>query len=162
LFHLAEVDNTAPAGAKEDGAVQPALAVPESAPNEKLAVGKMDARKIPARFEKINVLDSHDPTFDIVSQENEIVTMKYGGLRSGAGDPCDSCEAGHCSLAGFDYLDKSGAFGRSRYMLAQSTAERRKRNSLIAFVFFDRVCQTHDPYQRAEDFGNNGSRSSDY
>ena len=40
----------------------------------------MDARKIPARFEKINVLDSHDPTFDIVSQENEIVTMKYGGL----------------------------------------------------------------------------------
>jgi hypothetical protein len=139
LFHLAEVDNTAPAGAKEDGAVQPALAVPESAPNEKLAVGKMDARKIPARFEKINVLDSHDPTFDIVSQENEIVTMKYGGLdfialRSGAGDPCDSCEAGHCSLAGFDYLDKSAGFGRSRYMLAQSIAERRKRiPSLLSF-----------------------------
>ena len=40
----------------------------------------MDERKIPARFEKRNVLDPHDPIFDIVSQENEIVTMKYGGL----------------------------------------------------------------------------------
>jgi len=56
-FHLAEIDNTAPAGAKEDGAVQPALAVPERAPNEKFAVGKMDERKIPTRFENGNVLD---------------------------------------------------------------------------------------------------------
>jgi hypothetical protein len=157
---LAEVDNTAPACAKEDGAVQPALAVPESAPNEKLAVGKMDARKIPARFEKINVLDSHDPTFDIVSQENEIVTMKYGGLdfialRSGAGDPCDSCEAGHCSLVGVGYIDSLPGFGRSRYIASPIDSRAQKAYSLIAFVFFDRVCQKHDPYQRAEDFGNN-------
>jgi hypothetical protein len=40
----------------------------------------MDERIILARFEKRNVRDPHDPTFDIVSQENEIVTMKYGGL----------------------------------------------------------------------------------
>jgi hypothetical protein len=74
FFDLAEVDNTVPAGAKEDGAVQPTLAVPERAPNEKLAVRKMDEGKIPVGFEKRNVLDPHDPRIDIVSQENEIVT----------------------------------------------------------------------------------------
>jgi hypothetical protein len=36
----------------------------------------MDEREIPARFEKRNVPDPNDPMFDIVSQENEIVTMK--------------------------------------------------------------------------------------
>jgi hypothetical protein len=91
LFDLAEVDNTVPAGAKEDGAVQPALAVLEGAPNEKLAVRKMDERKIPVGFEERNVLNPHDPIFDIVSQENEIVTRKYGGhalaLISGSGQP---------------------------------------------------------------------------
>jgi hypothetical protein len=53
-------------------------------------VGKMHERKIPPRFEK-SILDPHDPRFDIVSQENEIVTIKYGGhalaLISGSG-PC--------------------------------------------------------------------------
>jgi hypothetical protein len=77
---VADVDNTAPARAKEDGSVQPSLAVDERAPNEKVAAGKMDERKIPARFEKRNVFDPHDPTFDTVSQENEIVPMKYDGL----------------------------------------------------------------------------------
>jgi hypothetical protein len=77
---LAEVDNTVPAGAKEHGAVQPALAVLEGAPNEKLAVRKMDERKIPVGFQKRNVLGSHHRTFHIVSQENEIVTTKYGGF----------------------------------------------------------------------------------
>jgi hypothetical protein len=79
LFHLAQVDNTVPPGADEDGPVQPALAVLEAAPNEKLAVRKMDERVIPVGFEKRNVLNPHDPRFDIVSQENEIVTRKYGG-----------------------------------------------------------------------------------
>jgi hypothetical protein len=79
LFDLAEVDNTAPACAKEDGAVQPALAVRERAPDENLAVRKMDKRRILVRFEKRNILDPKDPRSDIVSQENEIVTMKYGG-----------------------------------------------------------------------------------
>ena len=41
------------------------------APNKKVALGEMDERKIPARFEKRNVFDSHDPSFDIVSQESE-------------------------------------------------------------------------------------------
>jgi hypothetical protein len=77
---LAQVDNTVPPGAKEDGTVQPALAVPKRAPNEKLAVRKMDERKIPVGFEKRNVLGSHHRTFRIVSQENEIVRMKYGGF----------------------------------------------------------------------------------
>ena len=49
----------------------------------------MDERKIPVRVEKRNVLNPHDPIYDIVSQENEIVTMKYGGhalaLISGSG-----------------------------------------------------------------------------
>jgi hypothetical protein len=49
----------------------------------------MDKRKILARFEKRNILDPKDPRSDIVSQENEIVTMKYGGhalaLISGSG-----------------------------------------------------------------------------
>jgi hypothetical protein len=40
----------------------------------------MDERTITARFEKRNVLDAHDPTFDIVIQQNEIVTVKYGRL----------------------------------------------------------------------------------
>jgi hypothetical protein len=91
FFHLAQVDNTVPPGANEDGAVQPALAVLEGAPNEKLAVRKMDERKIPVGFEKRNVLNPHDPIFDIVSQENEMVTIKYGGhalaLISGSGEP---------------------------------------------------------------------------
>jgi hypothetical protein len=77
---LAEVDNTVPAGAKEHGAVQPTFAVRERAPDENLAVGKMGDRKILVGFEKRNVLDPHDPMFDIVIQQNEIVTMKYGGL----------------------------------------------------------------------------------
>ena len=80
MFHVAEVDYTAPAGAKEDGAVQPALARPLRAPNEKLAIREMDDRKILARFEKRNVFDPNDPMFDIVIQQNEIVTMKYCGL----------------------------------------------------------------------------------
>jgi hypothetical protein len=49
----------------------------------------MDKRKILAGFEKRNILDPKDPNSDIVSQENEIVTMKYGGhtlaLISGGG-----------------------------------------------------------------------------
>jgi hypothetical protein len=77
---VAEVDYTAPACAKEDGAVQPALAVSEGAPNEKPVIEEMDERTITARFEKRNVLDAYDPTFDLVIQQNEIVTMKYGGL----------------------------------------------------------------------------------
>ena len=77
---MPDVDNTAPARAKEDGSVQPSLAVGERTPNDKVAAGKMDERKIPARFEKRNVLDPHDPTFDIVSQENEVAPMKYDGL----------------------------------------------------------------------------------
>jgi len=80
LFHVAEVDNTASAGSKEGGTVQTALTVLEGAPHEKLAVGNMDERKTPARFEERNALNPHDPRFDIVSQENEIVTMKYGGF----------------------------------------------------------------------------------
>ena len=88
---MAEVDYTASAGAKEHGAVQPTFAVRERAPNEKLAVGNMDERKTPARFEERNVLGPHHRTFHIVSQENEIVTIKYGGhalaLISGSGQP---------------------------------------------------------------------------
>jgi hypothetical protein len=39
----------------------------------------MGERKILARFEKRNILDSNDPVFDIIIQQNEIVTTKYGG-----------------------------------------------------------------------------------
>ena len=77
MFHVAEVDYTTTAGAKEGGVLQPALAVSEGAPNEKPVIEEMDERTITARFEKRNVLDAHDPTFDIVIQQNEIVTMKY-------------------------------------------------------------------------------------
>ena len=68
LFDLAEVDNTASAGSKEGGVVQPALAVSEGAPNEKPVIEEMDERIIKARFKKRNVLDPKDPTFDTVSQ----------------------------------------------------------------------------------------------
>jgi hypothetical protein len=37
----------------------------------------MDERGIPERFENGNVLDPREPTFAIVGQENETVTMKY-------------------------------------------------------------------------------------
>jgi hypothetical protein len=54
----------------------------------------MEKRKILAPFEKRNMPDSTDPRFDIVSQENEIVTMNYGGhalaLITGSGKPSDS------------------------------------------------------------------------
>ena len=78
MFHVAEVDYTTTAGAKEGGVLQPALAVSESAPNEKPVIEEMHERTIAARFEKRNVLDAHDPTFDIVIQQNEIGTIKYG------------------------------------------------------------------------------------
>ena len=80
LFDLAEVDYTTTAGAKEGGVVQPALAVSEGAPNEKPVIEEMDERTIRARFKKRNVLDPNDATFHTVSQQNEIVAMKYGGL----------------------------------------------------------------------------------
>jgi hypothetical protein len=80
LFHVAEVDYTTPAGAEEDGTVQPTLAVSEGAPNEKPVIEEMDERIIQARFKKRNVLDPNDATFHTVSQQNEIVAMKYGGL----------------------------------------------------------------------------------
>ena len=80
MFHVAEVDYTTTAGAKEGGVVQPALAVSEGAPNEKPVIEEMDERMIKARFKKRNVLDPYDPTFHTVSQQNEIVAMKYRGL----------------------------------------------------------------------------------
>jgi hypothetical protein len=38
----------------------------------------MDERGIPERLENGNVIDPREPTFAIVSQQNEIVTIKYG------------------------------------------------------------------------------------
>jgi hypothetical protein len=75
-YHVTEVHDTTSAGPKEDGTVQPALAAPERASNKKLAAGKMYKRKIPARFEKSNVVNPHNPTLDIVGQENEIIAIK--------------------------------------------------------------------------------------
>jgi hypothetical protein len=71
LFHLAEVDNTVPVGAKEHGAVQRTFAVRERAPDENLTVGKMGDGKILMGFEKRNVLDPRDPMFDIVIQRTK-------------------------------------------------------------------------------------------
>jgi hypothetical protein len=68
---------SAKARKKEDRAVQPALAVSEDAPNEKPVIEEMDERTLTARFEKRNVLDPHDPTFDIVIQQNEIVHSEW-------------------------------------------------------------------------------------
>jgi hypothetical protein len=120
---LAQVDNTVPPGANEDGAVQPALAVLEGAPNEKLAVRKMDERKIPVGFEKRNVLNPHDPRFDIVSQENEIVTIKYGGhalaLISGSGQPLSMTIS-----QGVHYLD-------IRLQMIRGLAESRNKLSTV-------------------------------
>ena len=48
MFHLAEVDYTTPAGTKEGGVVQPALAVSEGAPNEKPVIeGTLQEEKCP-------------------------------------------------------------------------------------------------------------------
>ena len=52
------------------------FAAPERASNKKLAAGKMDKRKIPARFEKSDVVNPHNPRLDIVGQENKIVAIK--------------------------------------------------------------------------------------
>ena len=46
MFHVAEIDYTTTAGAKEGGVVQPALAVSESAPNEKPVIEEMYERRI--------------------------------------------------------------------------------------------------------------------
>jgi hypothetical protein len=79
FFHLAQVNNTASAGAKENWAIYPLLAFLESAPYEKLAVGEMDEGEISARFEKRNILNPPNPDLDIISQKNTITTTKYGG-----------------------------------------------------------------------------------
>ena len=75
---MAEVDNAAPVGAKEDGVVQPALVVPERAAREKLGVLKMHERTIPPRFQKRDVLDPHDPSLGVVCQEGKVVPPKSG------------------------------------------------------------------------------------
>ena len=103
FHHTAKVDNAASVGTKEDGGVQPALAVPESAANEKLAARKMDERKILVRLQEENVPDFHDPTLDIVSQENEIVTTEYID-----GEIVHEAEEGLVALKlGLDKLDVS-------------------------------------------------------
>ena len=55
MFHVAEVDYTTTAGAKEGGVVQPALAVSEGAPNEKPVIEEMDERTFKARFKKRSI-----------------------------------------------------------------------------------------------------------
>ena len=81
MLHLAEIDDTITAGAKEDRAVQPAPNFHEGATNEELILGEVDERGIPERLKNGNVLDLREPTFAIVvCQENEIVTMKYVSL----------------------------------------------------------------------------------
>jgi hypothetical protein len=74
---LAEIDDTITAGAKEDWGIQSPLTFHEGSTNQEVLLGEMDERGIPERFENGNVLDPREPTFAIVGQENETVTMKY-------------------------------------------------------------------------------------
>ena len=95
MFHVTEVDYTTAAGAKKSGILQPALAVSEGAPNEKPVIQEMNEGTIAPRFEKRNVLNAHDPTFDVVIQQNEIVTTEYRrlaflSLTAGVGRPSGS------------------------------------------------------------------------
>jgi hypothetical protein len=50
------------------------------AETEKPVIQEMNEGTIAPRFEKRNVLNAHDPTFDGVIQQNEIVTMEYRRL----------------------------------------------------------------------------------
>jgi hypothetical protein len=79
-FHVAKVNNVAPARTKEDRPVESTLAVAQRAPNKKLAIGEMDKRLVPAGLKERDVPNRSDPHFDIVGQEDKIVAMKYDRL----------------------------------------------------------------------------------
>jgi hypothetical protein len=59
----------------------------------------MDERGIPECLKNGNVIDPREPTFAMVSQENEIVRIKYGGhalaLISGSGQALRSFRTGY-------------------------------------------------------------------
>ena len=76
LFHVGEVDDTIARSAKERGAIQPALAIPEQAPDESRAVGQMDACMVAASFKKPNVRRSDQPALAVVAQKDEVIQTK--------------------------------------------------------------------------------------
>jgi hypothetical protein len=74
-LHVGEVHDTAPVGAKKEGAVEPPLTAAQRASNEDVAVGEMDEREISTRLEEVNILGPNNPQFDIVSQKDKVITM---------------------------------------------------------------------------------------
>jgi hypothetical protein len=65
---MAQVDNTPPTGAEEEGIVQPAFAVFQSAADENLLRAETDQSFAMSRFKGRHVPNTHDPTAQIVSQ----------------------------------------------------------------------------------------------
>jgi len=73
---VGEVDDTIACSAKKRGAIQPALAIPEQAPDENRAVGQMDACMVAASFKKPNVRRSDQPALPVVAQKDEVIQTK--------------------------------------------------------------------------------------
>ena len=73
---MGEVDDTIACSAKKRGAIQPALAIPEQAPDENRAVGQMDACMVAASFKKPNVRRSDQPALAVVAQKDEVIQTK--------------------------------------------------------------------------------------
>lgn len=80
LLNLRQIDDTITVRAKENCAVQPAFTFHEGATNQKLVLGAMHKSAIPERLENGNILNPRNPTFVVVGQENETVTMKHAWL----------------------------------------------------------------------------------
>ncbi len=76
LFHVGEVNNTIARRAKERGAIEPPRAIPKQSPDERRAVGQMDACMVAASFKKKNVRRSDQPTLAVVAQEDEVIQTK--------------------------------------------------------------------------------------
>ena len=73
---MGEVDDTIACSAKKRGAIQPALAIPEQAPDENRAVGQMDACMVAASFKKPNFRRSDQPALAVVAQKDEVIKTK--------------------------------------------------------------------------------------
>jgi hypothetical protein len=76
LFHVGEVDDTIARSAKKRGAIQPALAIPERAPDENRVVGQVDACMVAASFKKPNFRRLDQPALAVVAQKDEVIKTK--------------------------------------------------------------------------------------
>ena len=77
LLYAAEIDYTIAPSAKERGGIQPALTLSKGTADQGRGIVKVDTRVIAACFQHGNVGSTHHPAVHVVTDENEVVILKY-------------------------------------------------------------------------------------